>query len=69
MVFDKKSRIRRLPEKSLEDIERYAEAFRRNEDYEAVLPSKRRKMGSQKVGSQKTGSQRSGSQSLNISAI
>jgi hypothetical protein len=64
MVFDKKSRIRRLPAKNLEDIERYAEAFRRNEDYEAVLPSKRRKMGSQKSGSQK-----SGSQSLNISAI
>jgi hypothetical protein len=54
MIFDKKSRIRRLPAKDLEDIEKYAEAFRRNEDYEAVIPSKRKK---------------SGTQSLNMSAI
>jgi hypothetical protein len=54
MVFDKKSRIRRLPAKDLKDIERYAEAFRRNEDYESVIPSKRKK---------------SGTQSLNMSAI
>jgi hypothetical protein len=69
MVFNKKSRIRRLPEKTLEDIEKYAEAFRRNEDYEAVLPSKRRKVDPPRMGTQKSGSQKSGSQSLNLSAI